>query len=187
MVFRASWSGPSQLLPADAVASPPSLQYRCREGAGLGRARMVLPLDHTLTAGVMQSGGASPSELASMFTPSLARRSLLRVCPRAGGIRAWARGCSAVGLRSCRSPFPSRGCSYTGINYRAGSGAGCRLRGLGSPQLPVKVGQLLVELAPSFCELVETRPSLGVGGVVTWRWLRVGAARSRRHANEALA
>jgi hypothetical protein len=27
---------------------------------------------------------------------------------------------------------------------------------------------------------------LGVGGAVMWRWLRVGAARSRRHANEAL-
>jgi hypothetical protein len=46
------------------------------------------------------------------------------------------------------------------------------------PELPVEVGQLLVELAPSFCELVGAHPSLIVGGAVTWCWLWVGAARS---------
>jgi hypothetical protein len=39
------------------------------------------------------------------------------------------------------------------------------------PKLPVEVGQLLVELTSSFCELIETHPSLGVGGAVTWHWL----------------
>jgi hypothetical protein len=34
------------------------------------------------------------------------------------------------------------------------------------PQLLVKKGQLLVELAPRLCELVEPRPPLGVGDAV---------------------
>jgi hypothetical protein len=45
------------------------------------------------------------------------------------------------------------------------------------PQLLVKVGQLLVELAPSLYELVEARPLLGISGVVTWHWLWVEDAR----------
>jgi hypothetical protein len=41
------------------------------------------------------------------------------------------------------------------------------------PHLPVKDGQLFVELAPGFHELVKSRPSLGVRGTVILRWLRV--------------
>jgi hypothetical protein len=44
------------------------------------------------------------------------------------------------------------------------------------PQLPMKDGQLFIELAPGFRELVKPRPSLGVGGMVTWRWFRIRAA-----------
>jgi hypothetical protein len=44
------------------------------------------------------------------------------------------------------------------------------------PQLLVKKGQLLVELAFGLCKLIEPRPSLGVGSVVAWCWLRFGAA-----------
>jgi hypothetical protein len=44
------------------------------------------------------------------------------------------------------------------------------------PQLPVKDGQLLIELAPGFRKLVESCPSLGVGGAATRHWLRFGAA-----------
>jgi hypothetical protein len=62
----------------------------------------------------LKSGGALA--LASMFAPSLARRLLWRVGPRAGGIGARARSCSAPGRRSRRSPFPSRGSSCTGIS-----------------------------------------------------------------------
>jgi hypothetical protein len=39
------------------------------------------------------------------------------------------------------------------------------------PQLLVKKGQLLVELAPRLRELVEPRPSLGIGGAVARSWL----------------
>jgi hypothetical protein len=42
-------------------------------------------------------------------------------------------------------------------------------------QLPVKDGQLFVELAPGFHEFVESCPSLGVGGVVARRRLWVHA------------
>jgi hypothetical protein len=55
----------------------------------------------------------------------------------------------------------------------------CRLpvAGLGvHPQLLVKEGQLVVELALRLHELVESRPSLGVGVVVARSWLRFGAA-----------
>jgi hypothetical protein len=48
----------------------------------------------------------------------------------------------------------------------------CRpsVTGLGvHPQLLVRKGQLLVEL-------VESRPSLGIGGAVARSWLRFGAA-----------
>jgi hypothetical protein len=77
----------------------------------------------------LKSGRASASALAlaSMLAPSLARRSLLRVGPRYGGVGARARGCSATGRRSRRSLFPSRGYSCTGMSY-----AGCRSRGSGS-------------------------------------------------------
>jgi hypothetical protein len=44
------------------------------------------------------------------------------------------------------------------------------------PQLLVKNGQLLIELALGLRELVEPRPSLGVGGTMVWCWLRFGAA-----------
>jgi hypothetical protein len=93
---------------------------------------------------------ASVLALASTFAPSLARRSLSRVRPRAGCVGARARGCSVVG-----------------------SVAGLRVH----PQLLVKKGQLLVELALGLRELVEPRPSLGVGGVMARCWLWFGAAR----------
>jgi hypothetical protein len=54
------------------------------------------------------------------------------------------------------------------------------------PQLPVKDGQLLVELAPGFYELIESCPLLGVGGAMTRHWLWVGTARGRCHTNVAL-
>jgi hypothetical protein len=44
------------------------------------------------------------------------------------------------------------------------------------PQLLVKDVQLFVELAPGFHELVESRPSLGIGGAVVRRRLWVGTA-----------
>jgi hypothetical protein len=45
----------------------------------------------------LNSDRASLSVLASTFAPSLVHRSLLRVCPRAGGVRVRARGCSGAG------------------------------------------------------------------------------------------
>jgi hypothetical protein len=44
------------------------------------------------------------------------------------------------------------------------------------PQLPVKDGQLLLELALGFCKLVKPHPSLGVGNAVMRRWFRIRAA-----------
>jgi hypothetical protein len=55
------------------------------------------------------------------------------------------------------------------------------------PQLSVKVGQLFVEPAPSFRELIESCPLLGVGRAVTRRWLRVGAARGQGHTDVVFA
>jgi hypothetical protein len=43
-------------------------------------------------------------------------------------------------------------------------------------QFLVKKGQLLVELALGHRELIEPRPSLGVGGTEARRWLWFGAA-----------
>jgi hypothetical protein len=65
----------------------------------------------------------------------------------------------------------------------------CRLSVVGlwvHSQLLVKDGQLFVELALGLREFVESRPSLGVGGVTTWCQLRVVAARSRSLADVAL-
>jgi hypothetical protein len=54
-------------------------------------------------------------------------------------------------------------------------------------QLPVKDGQLFIELAPGFCEFIESCLSLGVGGTVTWCRLWVGTAQGRSHADVAFA
>jgi hypothetical protein len=54
-------------------------------------------------------------------------------------------------------------------------------------QLLVKKGQLLVELAPHLRELVEPRPSPGVGGAVARSRLRFGAARCRGPADIAFS
>jgi hypothetical protein len=72
----------------------------------------------------LKSGRASASALAlaSMLAPSLARRSLLRVGPRSGGVGARARGCLAAERHSWRSPFPSRGYSCTGTSASSSSG-----------------------------------------------------------------
>jgi hypothetical protein len=62
----------------------------------------------------LKSGGASASALAlaSTLAPSLVHRSLSRVRPRAGGVDAWALGCSAVGQHSRHSQIPSGGCYW---------------------------------------------------------------------------
>jgi hypothetical protein len=55
----------------------------------------------------------------------------------------------------------------------------CRssVAGLGvHPQILVKKGQLLVELAHGLCELIEPPSSLGIGGAVARCWLWFGAA-----------
>jgi hypothetical protein len=70
--------------------------------------------------------------LASTFVPLLVRRLLSRIRPRAGSVGVRARGCSAAGRRSCRSSFPSWGCSYTRTICGAGNGAGCWSWGSGS-------------------------------------------------------
>jgi ribosomal protein S27E len=54
-------------------------------------------------------------------------------------------------------------------------------------QLLVKKGQLLVELAPRLCELVEPHPPLGVSGAVTRSRLRFGAARCGGHTDVAFS
>jgi hypothetical protein len=49
----------------------------------------------------------------------------------------------------------------------------------------VKKGQLLIELAPRLCKLIEPHPPLGVGGTVVRSQLRFGAAQCGGHADVA--
>jgi hypothetical protein len=54
-------------------------------------------------------------------------------------------------------------------------------------QLPVKDGELFIELTCSFREFVKSCPLSGVGGAVTRRRLWAGTARGRSHADIAFA
>jgi hypothetical protein len=93
----------------------------------------------------------------------LAHGSLSRVHPRAGGVGAWARGCSAI---------PFTGLLLHGVVLCSLSVAGLWVH----PQFLVKKGQLLVELALVLRELIGSRPSLGIGSAVARSCLRFGAA-----------
>jgi hypothetical protein len=114
----------------------------------------------------LKSGRASPSALASTFAPSLAYRSLSPVRPRASGVGAWARGCLAEDGAPAARCFP-HGVAPASDQLQGRQRSGLPVAGLRVlPELPVEVGQLLIEACPT----------LGVGGAVMWRWLRVEAA-----------
>jgi hypothetical protein len=77
-------------------------------------------------------------------------------------------GPQLLGTRSALAPFAI---PFTGLLLHWDILCRSSVMGLGvHPHLLVKKGQLLVELVPRLRELVEPRPSLGVGGaVVRWR------------------
>jgi hypothetical protein len=100
---------------------------RSSEVAASGQPRSSMAAAVRFCDARRKTGRASASALASMFTPSLARRLLLRANPLAGGIGARPCSWSAARRRSRRLLFPSRSSSYIGMFC-----AGCRSRGSAS-------------------------------------------------------
>jgi hypothetical protein len=112
----------------------------------------------------LKSGGALASvlALASMFAPSLAR-AVIVVCSSPGRRRRRA----GPRLFGSQAALPPLAVPLAGLLLHRN--VLCRLsiaRLWVHPQLLVKKGQLLVELALGLRELVEPCPSLGVGGAV---------------------
>jgi hypothetical protein len=88
------------------------------------------------------------------------------------------RWCPAVRLLGKRTTLTPVAIPLMGLLLQGNVLCRSSVAGLGiHAHLLVKKGQLLVELAPRLCELIETRPPLGVGGAMAQSRLWFGAAR----------